>query len=66
MTVIVFAYKGDVNGDGFTNAKDLVRLMIYLAEKPVEIFNPDINGDGNVNAIDLVRLMKYIAEYDIS
>ena len=66
VTVIVFAYKGDVNGDGFTNAKDLVRLMSYLAEKPVEIFNPDINGDGNVNAIDLVLLMKYIAEYDIS
>lgn len=66
MTAIVFIYKGDVNGDGFTNAKDLVRLMLYLAEKQVEIFNMDINGDGNVNVIDLFRLMKYIAEYDIS
>lgn len=66
MTAIVFTHKGDVNGDGLTNAKDLVRLMLYLAEKQVQIFHPNINGDGNVNAMDLVRLMKYIAEYDIS
>lgn len=55
--------KGDVNGDGSIDTKDLVRLMKYIAldGEGIEAAAPDVNGDGDVNTADLVRLMKMIA-----
>ena len=53
---------GDVTGDGVVNAKDLIRLMKFIAGEDVEIVGTsDINGDKNTNAKDLVALMKLIA-----
>ncbi len=62
------ALKGDVNGDGAVNGKDLVRLRRYLiefgddpSEVTVVIFpGADLNGDGAVNGKDLIRLRKLL------
>ena len=53
---------GDINNDGTVNAKDLTRLMKYIAGEKVEAYGVDLNGDGKENAKDLTRLMKYIAD----
>ena len=51
--------RGDVNGDGDIDIRDLVRLKKYTAEiggiKIVE-YNSDLNGDGKYNAEDLSEL----------
>ena len=54
---------GDVNGDTAVNAKDIVRLMQYIANdgKGVTVTKADLNNDGKENAKDIVRLMQYIA-----
>lgn len=54
---------GDVNGDSTVNAKDIVRLMQYIANegKGVTVTKADLNNDGKENAKDIVRLMQYIA-----
>ena len=53
---------GDVTGDGVVNAKDLIRLMKFIAGEEVEIVGTsDINGDKTTNSKDLVALMKLIA-----
>ena len=52
---------GDINEDGVINAKDLIRLMKFIAGEPVKITHGDINDDGKVNAKDLTHLMKIIA-----
>ena len=58
---------GDVNGDGFVDGKDALRLLRYLADLPVSIAerNADVNGDGSVNGKDSLRLLKYFAELDV-
>ena len=53
---------GDVNMDGETDTKDLIRLMKYLAGAPVSVSHPDMNGDENVDTRDMIRLMKLLAE----
>lgn len=51
--------RGDINGDGDIDVRDLVRLKKYTAEiggiKIVE-YNSDLNGDGKYNAEDLSEL----------
>ena len=55
--------KGDVKGDSYTDSRDLVRLMKYIAAdgKDIEAKFPDVNEDGEVTTADLVRMMKMIA-----
>lgn len=61
--------KGDANGDGEVDMKDLVRLKNYLAnvddatgKSTVEISpGADANGDGVVDNKDIVRLKKELA-----
>ena len=53
--------RGDMNGDGMINSKDITRLMKFIAGESVTITDGDINGDGKVNAKDLTRLMTIIA-----
>ncbi len=60
--------RGDVNGDGKVDTRDLIRLMKYIAAGGddacgVTAYNPDITCDGTVNTVDLVRLMKLLARY---
>ena len=52
--------KGDVNGDGAVNMKDLVLLQRYLNQWAVNINLSacDINGDGSVNMKDYVALQR--------
>ena len=54
--------KGDVNGDGHVNNKDLGLLQQYVNEWNVTIFHTaaDINGDGRVNNFDLGSLQRIL------
>ena len=61
ITEIPIIQEGDVNRDGAVDARDLVRLMRFIAGEQVEIVSPDVNEDGDVNVKDLIRIMKYIA-----
>ncbi|MCL1817254.1 MAG: S8 family serine peptidase [Clostridiales bacterium] len=48
---------GDVNGDGFVNAQDLVYLLSEFNHAPVNWQYADINGSGIVNAVDLTYIL---------
>lgn len=52
--------KGDANGDGFTNVKDLVRMKKILVELEDVTPDADISGNGNVSVADMVSLARYI------
>lgn len=55
---------GDANMDGVVNARDVMRLIQYLAgEKDAKDLNLsvcDVNGDGSVNARDTMLIKQYI------
>ena len=53
---------GDVNGDGATDIKDIVRLMKSISGGTVETTHTDINGDGVTDVRDIIRLMKMISK----
>jgi hypothetical protein len=58
---------GDVNNDGKTDGKDLIRLRKHLVGADVEIGpGADCNGDGEINGKDLIRLRKYLLTEDAS
>ena len=52
---------GDVNGDGTSDVKDIVRLMKRISGSNVIATHTDINGDGVLDARDLIRLMKIVS-----
>lgn len=53
----------DLNGDGVTDTRDIIRLMKYISSDggTETVDSPDINGDGQIDTRDIIRLMKYIA-----
>lgn len=55
--------KGDANGDGAVDGRDVLRLVRYLAGTGVTIDweAADVNGDGNVDGRDVLRLAKQLA-----
>ena len=55
-----FILFGDVNADGFLNARDVTVMMRYLAGMSVDIDTSvwDVNPDGKFNAKDVTALMK--------
>ena len=59
--------RGDINGDGAVDTKDLVRYQNYLADGSTPVVEKalDVNGDGGQGVDDLVRLLKYLAGYDV-
>ena len=59
--------KGDVNGDGDINNKDLALLMQYVNDWDVEIYLAvaDVNADGDINNKDLALLMQYVNDWDV-
>ena len=56
--------RGDVNGDGYVNNKDVVMLFRHISgvSQPVIESTLDVNGDGSVNNKDVVALFKYVSE----
>lgn len=59
-----FSLRGDVNGDGIVNSKDIVHEMKYISNCTDEVCDLkfDINNDGKVNSKDIVNLMKEVSE----
>ncbi len=57
------ARKGDTNGDGAVDGRDLLRLARYLAGNGVTVDKEasDLNGDGKVDGRDVLRLAKQLA-----
>ncbi len=55
--------RGDANGDGAVNMKDVLLLRKYLADTTdtMNMENADVNGDGDVNMKDVLMLRKYLA-----
>lgn len=65
---VVFNYKesdkGDINGDGFLDNKDVVELFRAVSGNPSAKFveaNADFNGDGSVDNKDVVSLFRYVS-----
>ena len=57
--------KGDVNGDGALNNRDVVVLFRYLSGEEYEGFDvsaADVNGDGTVNNKDITTLFRIVSE----
>ena len=70
VTEVTVAVKGDLDGDGRINMKDLAQLRRNMAEGTVEggleQLLIDFNGDGVVNMKDMGLLRRYLAGgYDI-
>ncbi len=59
-------YRGDVNGDGAVNAKDLNMLRKALAQDDTAglCAGADVNGDGIVGAADVIKLRRILSELD--
>ena len=59
--------KGDVNGDGKVNNKDVIALMQNMSGWVVELMNgtQDVNRDGKVNNKDVIALMQYLAGWNV-
>ena len=51
--------KGDINGDGTVDAKDIVELVNYILGK-LDEKAVDVNGDGVVNIADIVKIINII------
>ena len=63
-TTVTAGKKGDVNGDGTVNLKDVVLVRRYIANGfgvTLDETIADVNGDGKVNLKDAVVLRRYIA-----
>ena len=65
-TVIVFAYKGDVNLDAVLSLKDNLLIKKHIAgsaefEMPLPLLLGDVNGDGQIKLTDTLMLKKFIA-----
>lgn len=55
--------KGDVNGDSYVNAADIVDLVAYLNNMSPDRFDEkaaDANGDGDVNGDDIDAIAEII------
>lgn len=61
--------KGDVNGDGIIDIRDLVKVQKHISEVSLlnSTFNKaaDINGDGKIDVRDLVKVQKHISGVSI-
>lgn len=64
VTVSAPSLLGDVNGDGYVRASDVILLRRYIAGGDVVGFveaNADVNGDGRIRSTDVVTLRSYLA-----
>lgn len=59
--VIGDSMRGDVNGDGKVNAKDIIAVMRHMLGNTPQDFNEpaaDMDGNGKVNAKDIIAIMR--------
>ena len=62
--IITIQGKGDVNGDGTINVKDVVDLVSYLSgKKSLDVNAADVNGDGVVNVADVIQIANAIMTF---
>jgi len=64
----IFTYlRGDINGDGRVNNKDITVLMRYVKYLDIEVVEEalNVNGDEKVNNKDITVLMRYVKYKDI-
>lgn len=62
--IITIQGKGDVNGDGTINVKDVVDLVSYLSgKKSLDVNAADVNGDGVVNVADAIQIANAIMTF---
>ena len=56
--------RGDVNGDGVINTKDIVMMKKYLLgeEKNIDTDGADLNGDQKINVVDMLYLTGVLTE----
>lgn len=55
---------GDVNGDGVTDIRDLVRLKKILAKVTQDSEDKaDLDGDGSIDAVDTAEIRRYLLIY---
>ena len=56
--------KGDVNGDGYIDVSDVMRVIHVLLSphqaSEHEIWGSDFNGDQRINALDVVSMIRQI------
>lgn len=64
---VTLTRKGDVNGDGKLNNKDVMILMQFFAGWPVSVEERvrDVNGDGKQNNKDVMLLMQFLAGWEV-
>ncbi len=66
---VVVVIKGDMNGDGKANNKDVSMMMRYLVEKEnpdnYQLEAADVNGDGEINNIDAAKLARYFVGKEV-
>ncbi len=61
---IIYALKGDTDGNGYVNILDFIRLKKYLSygqSISVSVYNSNLDG-GEINAGDLTELVKILFE----
>lgn len=58
----IVSIKGDMNGDGWLSAADVVLLLnaVFLGSPPPNLSFHDLNCDGTVSAADLVLLLNLV------
>ncbi len=56
-----FYDKGDVNGDGVKNNKDVIALFKYVSENNEYVASYDINSNGKINNKDVIALFKTVS-----
>ena len=63
ITTVGVILKGDINGDGEANNKDVVELFRYASgnKKADDETAYDFNGDKEVNNKDVVELFRYLS-----
>ena len=60
--------EGDANDDGAVDVSDIVCIVNYILEKPVEVFNfnnADVNEDGEIDVADIALVVNIIMTSEV-
>ena len=60
LTFPPLALRGDANGDGAVDGKDVIALRQYLVGNGTVSLGADANGDGTVDGKDVILLRRYL------